>query len=33
VSWWQILLLCWFCYMAGFITAALMSMARDDNDE
>jgi hypothetical protein len=30
MSWWQILLLCWVCYMAGFATAALMAAARDD---
>jgi hypothetical protein len=30
MSWWQVLLLCWVCYMAGFWTAALMAAARDD---
>jgi hypothetical protein len=30
MSWWQVLLLCWVCYMAGFVTAALMAAARDD---
>ena len=30
MSWWQVLILCWACYMAGFATAALMSAARDD---
>lgn len=29
MSWWQILLLCWVCYLAGFATSALMTMARD----
>ena len=29
MSWWQIILLCWVCYMAGFATAALMAAARD----
>lgn len=33
MSWWQILLLCWVCYLAGFATAALMVMARDDQRE
>ena len=32
MSWWQILVLCWVCYMAGFATAALMSAARDDDE-
>lgn len=32
MTWWQILLLCWFCYFLGFLTAALMVMARDDNE-
>jgi hypothetical protein len=27
---WAVLALCWTAYMAGFITAALMSAARDD---
>jgi hypothetical protein len=30
MTWWQILLLCWFAYILGFITAALMAAARDD---
>jgi hypothetical protein len=30
MTWWQILLLCWFCYLAGFVTAALMAAARDE---
>lgn len=30
MSWWQVLILCWACYMAGFATAALMAAARDD---
>lgn len=30
MSWWQVLLLCWVFYMLGFLTAALMSAARDD---
>lgn len=33
MSWWQILFLCWVCYMAGFATAALMTMARDPDDQ
>lgn len=33
MSWWQVLLLCWFFYMLGFGTAALMQMARDDTDD
>jgi hypothetical protein len=32
MSWWQVLILCWGCYMAGFVTAALMSAARDDDE-
>jgi hypothetical protein len=32
MSGWQILILCWACYMAGFLTAALMAAARSDND-
>ena len=28
MSWWQVLMLCWGCYMAGFATAALMAAAR-----
>lgn len=31
MTWWQILLLCWLCYIAGFFTAALMQMARFDD--
>jgi hypothetical protein len=27
---WQVLLLCWLCFMAGFFTAALMAAARDE---
>ena len=30
MSWWQVLILCWVCFMAGFAAAALMSAARDD---
>lgn len=30
MSWWQVLVLCWVCFMAGFATAALMAAARDD---
>lgn len=30
MSWWQVLILCWVFYMAGFATAALMAAARDD---
>jgi hypothetical protein len=30
MSWWQVLLLCWFCYFGGFFTAALMAVARDN---
>ena len=30
MSWWQVLILCWACYMAGFATAALMAAARDE---
>jgi len=30
MSWWQVLILCWVCYLLGFATAALMSAARDD---
>lgn len=30
MSWWQLLLLCWFCYVAGFFSAALMVVARGD---
>jgi hypothetical protein len=33
MTWWQILLLCWVCYLAGFATAALMQMARSDTDD
>jgi len=33
VSWWQLLLLCWFCYLAGFFTVALMVIARDDQPD
>lgn len=33
MSWWQVLLLCWFCYMAGFFTAALMAAARDNTPD
>jgi hypothetical protein len=33
MSWWQVLILCWVCYMAGFATAALMAAARGDDDE
>lgn len=32
MSWWQILILCWVFYLAGFATAALMSAARDDDE-
>jgi len=32
MSWWQVLLLCWVCYMAGFFTAALMSAARNADE-
>jgi hypothetical protein len=31
MTWWQILLLCWVCYLAGFATAALMAAARDND--
>lgn len=31
MSWWQVLILCWVCFMVGFATAALMSAARDDD--
>lgn len=30
MSWWQLLLLCWFCYVAGLFSAALMVAARGD---
>jgi predicted CDP-diglyceride synthetase/phosphatidate cytidylyltransferase len=30
MNWWQILLLCWFCYLVGFLTAALMAAAGRD---
>jgi hypothetical protein len=33
MSWWQVVILCWVCYLAGFATAALMQMARDDRDD
>lgn len=33
MGWWQIVLVCWFCYIAGFFTAALMQMARFDTDD
>jgi hypothetical protein len=32
MSWWQVLLLCWLFYMLGFATAALMQIARDDDE-
>lgn len=32
MSWWQAVILGWLCYMAGFATAALMTMARDDDE-
>ena len=33
MSWWQVLLLCWVCYILGFGTAALMAAARDNSDD
>lgn len=33
MSAWQVLLLCWACYFAGFFTAALMQMARGNSDD
>lgn len=33
MSGWQVLLLCWVCYLAGYARAALMVMARSDSDE
>jgi hypothetical protein len=32
VSWWQVFILCWLCFIAGFFTAALMAMARDPEE-
>jgi hypothetical protein len=29
MTWWQVLVLCWLCYFAGFFTAALMAAARE----
>jgi hypothetical protein len=32
MSWWHVLILCWACYIAGFMTAALMVAARGNDD-
>lgn len=29
MNWWQVVLVCWACYFAGFFTAALMAAARE----
>ncbi len=33
MSGWQLLALCWICYVLGFATAALMNMARGNTDD
>jgi hypothetical protein len=32
VTWWQILILCWLFFALGFGTAALMHIARSEED-
>lgn len=33
MSAWEVVLLCWACYVLGFFTAALMSAAREPRED
>lgn len=33
MTWWQILLLCWFFYFMGLLTAGLCMTARGDTND
>lgn len=33
MSAWQVVLLCWVCYVLGFLTAALMAAARGNTED